>query len=48
MAVSDLVENITFFHQDRGANNEWGFAAISRRGRENVKEIVSTIRLTSW
>ena len=40
--------NLTFYHQDHGTNNEWGFGLYPRKGRENVPLNVNIIRLSSW
>ena len=48
VGVGDKVGHITFYHQDGGANNEWGFGAFPRRGRENGAVNVTSIRLSSW
>lgn len=49
-AVSDLEGELTFYHQDNGKDNEWGFAAMPSgfKGRENTKEVIPTIRIARW
>lgn len=53
--VSDQDGNITFYHQDRGQNNEWGFSSFkiykdeSTAAANNVTEVqVPVIRLSKW
>jgi len=48
VGVGARVGHITFYHQDKGKNNEWGFGAFPRRGRENTAVNVTSIRLSSW
>jgi len=48
VGVGARVGYITFYHQDKGKNNEWGFGAFPRRGRENTAVNVTSIRLSSW
>jgi len=46
--AGDKVENVTFYHQDNGNNNEWGFSSSKREGGENIPVNVTSIRLSSW
>jgi hypothetical protein len=46
--ASDQDGNMTFYHQDHGNNNEWGFSTVTSGGRENDAVTVPAIRLSSW
>lgn len=53
--VSDQDGTMTFFHQDQGKNNEWGFSVVKRYPRKKLAKInnvttteVEIIRLSKW
>jgi len=47
-AVSNFEGNLTFIHQDNGANNEWGFSTQEGRGGEQTNETIPSIRFAKW
>lgn len=46
--VSDQNGNLTFYHQDGGKNEEWGFSATKNTKVRSTEVTLPVVRLSSW